>query len=71
LADRNEFEDSNGGFTNETKTFSTTQYHLPKMGKIETIVGVQGMHQTNVNSGEEYLIQMPLRMILVFWNRKL
>jgi hypothetical protein len=41
------------------------------MGKIETIVGVQGMHQTNVNSGEEYLIQMPLRMILVFWNRKL
>jgi iron complex outermembrane receptor protein len=35
------------------------------MGKIETIVGVQGMHQTNANSGE-YLIRMRLRMILGF-----
>jgi iron complex outermembrane receptor protein len=26
------------------------------MGKLESILGIQGMHQTNVNSGEEYLI---------------
>jgi iron complex outermembrane receptor protein len=39
------------------KTFNySAKYHLPKMGKIETIVGVQGMHQTNTNSGEEFLI---------------
>jgi iron complex outermembrane receptor protein len=29
---------------------------LPKMGKLESILGIQGMYQTNVNSGEEYLI---------------
>ncbi|PNQ73134.1 TonB-dependent receptor [Hanstruepera neustonica] len=32
------------------------KYHLPIMGKFETIVGVQGMHQTNTNYGEEELI---------------
>lgn len=32
------------------------QYHLPKKNRIETIVGVQGMHQTNENFGEEVLI---------------
>jgi len=31
-------------------------YHLPETGKFETIFGVQGMHQTNENSGEEVLI---------------
>jgi iron complex outermembrane receptor protein len=31
------------------------KYHLPKVGAFESII-VQGMHQTNVNSGEEYLI---------------
>ncbi|VAW17289.1 TonB-dependent receptor [hydrothermal vent metagenome] len=31
-------------------------YHLPKWYKLETIVGVQGMHQTNTNAGEEILI---------------
>jgi iron complex outermembrane receptor protein len=31
-------------------------YHLPKSKKLETIVGIQGMHQTNDNSGEEVLI---------------
>src|SRR5690606_15226586 len=29
------------------------KYHLPKMGKFETIVGMQGMDQTNTNKGEE------------------
>ncbi|MFV8338915.1 TonB-dependent receptor [Flavobacterium sp. LB3P21] len=56
--DRSEFEDSNLAILHmKLKTFNyNAKYHLPKMGKIETIVGVQGMHQTNANSGEEYLI---------------
>ena len=32
------------------------KYNLPKLGKFETIVGIQGMHQTNANYGEEELI---------------
>lgn len=32
------------------------KYHLPVMGKFETIVGVQGMNQANTNYGEEILI---------------
>ncbi len=32
------------------------KYSLPKLGKFETIVGVQGMNQTNTNYGEETLI---------------
>ncbi|MCM4152276.1 TonB-dependent receptor [Arenibacter sp. N53] len=31
-------------------------YHLPKSGKFETVVGVQGIYQTNKNLGEEILI---------------
>ncbi|TDE55367.1 TonB-dependent receptor [Flavobacterium sp. GT3P67] len=56
--DRSEFEDSNVAILHmKLKTFNyNVKYHLPKMGKIETIVGIQGMHQTNTNSGEEYLI---------------
>lgn len=39
------------------KTFNyDVKYNLPKMGKFETIVGVQGMNQTNSNYGEEELI---------------
>ncbi|MBF7092132.1 TonB-dependent receptor [Flavobacterium sp. ALJ2] len=56
--DRSEFEDSNEASLHmKLKTFNyNAKYHLPKMGKIETIVGVQGMHQKNANSGKEYLI---------------
>ena len=32
------------------------KYNLPTLGKFETIIGVQGMHQTNSNYGEEQLI---------------
>ena len=32
------------------------KYSLPKLGKVETIVGVQGMNQVNSNYGEEQLI---------------
>ncbi|WP_034059027.1 TonB-dependent receptor [Lacinutrix jangbogonensis] len=32
------------------------KYNLPTLGKFETIVGIQGMHQINTNYGEEQLI---------------
>lgn len=39
------------------KTFNyDVKYHLPEFGKFETILGVQGMYQTNTNYGEEQLI---------------
>ena len=38
-------------------TFSyDAKWHLPKMGEIETILGVQGLSQNNENFGEEILI---------------
>ncbi|HQE33265.1 MAG TPA: TonB-dependent receptor [Flavobacterium alvei] len=56
--DRSEFEDSQVAVLHmKLNTFNyDAKYHLPKFGKLESIVGVQGMHQTNTNSGEEYLI---------------
>ncbi len=56
--DRSEFENSNDATLHmKLKTINyNIKYHLPKTGKIETILGVQGMNQTNKNSGEEYLI---------------
>jgi iron complex outermembrane receptor protein len=39
------------------KTFNyDVKYNLPKIGKFETIFGIQGMNQTNTNYGEEKLI---------------
>lgn len=32
------------------------KYYLPKSGNLETIIGVQGLHQTNENNGAELLI---------------
>jgi len=56
--DRSEFEDSEVAVLHmKLKTFNyDAKYHLPKLGQIETIVGIQGMSQTNTNSGLEYLI---------------
>jgi iron complex outermembrane receptor protein len=56
--DRSEFEDSDIAVLHmKLKTFNyDAKYHLPKIGKVESIFGIQGMHQTNTNSGEEYLI---------------
>ncbi len=56
--DRSEFEDSNvASLHMKLRTFNyDLKYYLPKLGKLETIVGIQGMHQTNKNSGEELLI---------------
>lgn len=56
--DRSEFEDSDIAVLHmKLKTLNyDLKYHFPKWGKIETIAGIQGMHQTNVNSGEEFLI---------------
>jgi iron complex outermembrane receptor protein len=39
------------------KTFNyDVKYNLPELGRFQTIVGVQGMNQTNSNYGEELLI---------------
>jgi iron complex outermembrane receptor protein len=56
--DRSEFEDSDvAGLRMKLKTVNyDAKYHLPIMGKLESIVGIQGMHQTNTNFGDEYLI---------------
>ncbi|TRX01258.1 TonB-dependent receptor [Flavobacterium gawalongense] len=56
--DRSEFEDSDVAVLHmKLKTFNyDAKYHLPIIGEVETIFGIQGMHQTNTNSGEEYLI---------------
>lgn len=41
----------------DLKTFNyNIQYQLPKWNRFETIVGVQGIYQTNSNYGEEVLI---------------
>ncbi|MDX1327389.1 MAG: TonB-dependent receptor, partial [Arenibacter sp.] len=41
----------------DLKTFSyNVQYQLPRWKKFETILGVQGIYQTNTNYGEEVLI---------------
>ncbi|TRX23920.1 TonB-dependent receptor [Flavobacterium franklandianum] len=56
--DRSEFEDSNIAVLHmKLNTFNyDAKYHFPQLGKFESIVGIQGMLQTNANSGEEYLI---------------
>lgn len=65
--DRQEFEDHEEQDADEEeeqaalrmklKTFSyNAKYHFPKVGAIEILSGVQGLHQTNTNFGEEILI---------------
>lgn len=56
--DRSEFEDSEIAVLHmKLKTFNyDAKYHLPKLGNFESIFGIQGMSQTNANSGEEFLI---------------
>jgi iron complex outermembrane recepter protein len=56
--DRSELAEGNIAVLHmKLKTFNyDAKYHLPKLGKVESIFGIQGMRQTNKNSGEEYLI---------------
>lgn len=56
--DRSEFENSEvANLHMKLKTYNyNIKYYLPKLGNFESIIGTQGMHQTNINSGEEYLI---------------
>ena len=56
--DRSEFQNSDSAnLKMKLTTFNYgAKYYLPTWGRMETIVGIQGMHQTNVNTGEEYLI---------------
>jgi iron complex outermembrane receptor protein len=55
---RSEFEDSDvANLHMKLNTLNyDLKYHLPKAGNLESIFGIQGMAQTNVNSGIEYLI---------------
>ena len=55
---RSEFEDSDvANLRMKLNTLNyDLKYHLPKAGNLESIFGIQGMAQTNVNSGIEYLI---------------
>lgn len=57
--DRSEFEESvdEAELHMKLTTFNyDLKYHLPEMGRFETIVGMQGMVQANRNFGEELLI---------------
>ncbi len=55
--DEHEDEISEPALHMKLKTFNyDIKYNLAQTGKFETIVGVQGMHQTNSNYGEEFLI---------------
>ena len=56
--DRSEFEDSAVAVLHMVlNTFDyNVKYYLPAIGKVETIIGVQGMAQENKNLAEEFLI---------------
>ncbi|MGB6269647.1 MAG: TonB-dependent receptor, partial [Olleya sp.] len=52
-----DLEDEAPALHMKLKTFNyDVKYNLPTLGKFETIVGLQGMHQINTNYGEELLI---------------
>jgi iron complex outermembrane recepter protein len=56
--DRNEFENNpvpNLHMQLKTLDFDI-KYYLPKTDRLETIVGTQGMHQTNTNKAVDFLI---------------
>lgn len=56
--DRREYEDSDEAILHmklHTLNYDL-KFHFPQFGKFELIAGIQGMHQTNGNYGEEYLI---------------
>ncbi|MCW2118181.1 TonB-dependent receptor [Flavobacterium sp. 7A] len=55
---RREYENSPAAILQmQLNTFNfNAKYHLPKIGAVESIFGIQGMRQTNANSGEEFLI---------------
>ncbi|WP_406684107.1 TonB-dependent receptor [Seonamhaeicola sp. MEBiC1930] len=55
--DEHEEEDEEVALHMKLKTFNyDIKYHLPELGKFETIVGIQGLTQSNTNYGEELLI---------------
>ncbi len=55
--DHDEHEELEAALHMKLKTFNyDVKYNLPTLGRFETIVGVQGMSQSNSNYGEEQLI---------------
>ena len=66
---RREFEDNpeDPSLEMHLETFNyNLKYNLPDFGKLKTIVGVQGMDQTNRNLGKKSLFLMPEQTISVF-----
>jgi iron complex outermembrane recepter protein len=55
---RSEFEDSSTpNLKMQLKTFNyDAKFHLPQIAKVESIIGIQGMHQSNTNKAAEFLI---------------
>ena len=52
-----EHEEGEAALSMKLKNFTyNTKYHFPKVGNLDFLFGVQGMHQTNTNLGEEILI---------------
>lgn len=58
LNNRKEYEEAASvALDMDLSTFNyDLQYTLPKWKKLESIIGIQGIHQTNTNFGEEVLI---------------
>ncbi len=55
--EHDEEEEGEAALHMKLQTFNyDLKYNLPKLGRFETIVGIQGMNQTNTNYGEEELI---------------
>ncbi|KGL63723.1 TonB-dependent receptor [Polaribacter sp. Hel1_85] len=55
--DEDEHEEEGAALRMKLKTFTyNAKYHFPKIGNLEILSGVQGLHQTNTNFGEEILI---------------
>ncbi len=56
--DRGEFDEKTiANLQMKLKTFNyNIKYYLPRIKALETIIGTQGMSQTNTNFGKEYLI---------------
>lgn len=55
--DEDEHGEEEAALRMKLKTFSyNAKYHFPKLGDVEILSGIQGLHQTNTNFGEEILI---------------
>ena len=55
--DEHEDEHDEAALRMKLKTFTyNAKFHFPKVGNLEILSGIQGLHQTNTNFGDELLI---------------